>query len=100
MGPCRRAVHQPPRREPVPDQGIPQALDAAQRLSDIWRRIMTRSGLIVGGSVFLFLLASSLRAGEPQWKQHSINGQSEFEAAGVFDVDNEANSTLSRATHG
>ena len=29
------------------------------------------------------------RAGEPKWKQHTINGQSEFEAAGVFDVDND-----------
>ena len=28
-------------------------------------------------------------AGEPKWKQHAINGQSEFEAAGVFDVDND-----------
>jgi hypothetical protein len=50
---------------------------------------MTRSGLIVGGSAILFLLASSVRAGEPQWNQHTINGQSEFEAAGVFDVDND-----------
>ena len=38
---------------------------------------------------FLFLLATSLRADEPKWKQHTINGQSEFEAAGVFDVDND-----------
>ena len=30
-----------------------------------------------------------LRADEPRWKQHTINGQSEFEAAGVFDVDND-----------
>ena len=28
-------------------------------------------------------------ADEPQWKLHTINGQSEFEAAGVFDVDND-----------
>jgi FG-GAP-like repeat/FG-GAP repeat len=41
-----------------------------------------------GWAVFV-LLASSLRADEPQWKQHSINGLSEFEAAGVFDVDND-----------
>jgi hypothetical protein len=26
-------------------------------------------------------------AGEPKWKQHTINAQSEFEAAAVFDVD-------------
>ena len=30
-----------------------------------------------------------LGAGEPKWKQHTINGKSEFEAAGVFDVDND-----------
>ncbi|WP_337176519.1 VCBS repeat-containing protein [Paludisphaera sp.] len=29
----------------------------------------------------------SATAGEPRWKQHAINGQSEFEAAGAFDVD-------------
>ena len=28
-------------------------------------------------------------ADEPKWKQHTINGRSEFEAAGVFDVDND-----------
>ena len=50
---------------------------------------MRRLGLIVGGSLFLFLVASSGRAGEPEWKQHTINGQSEFEAASVFDVDND-----------
>jgi hypothetical protein len=36
-------------------------------------------------------LAGSLRADEPKWKQHTINGRSEFEAAGVFDVDNDGN---------
>jgi hypothetical protein len=29
------------------------------------------------------------RAGEPTWKQHTVSGQSEFEAAGVVDVDND-----------
>src|SRR3954466_10235603 len=33
------------------------------------------------------LALTSGRAGEPRWKQHTINGKSEFEAAGVFDVD-------------
>ena len=33
VGPGRRADHQPPRGQPVPDQGIPQALDAAERLT-------------------------------------------------------------------
>jgi hypothetical protein len=32
-------------------------------------------------------LAGTVRAGEPKWKQHTINAKSEFEAAGVFDVD-------------
>jgi hypothetical protein len=32
------------------------------------------------------LVASAL-AGEPKWKQHTINAESEFESAGVFDVD-------------
>jgi hypothetical protein len=32
-------------------------------------------------------LSWSATAGEPRWKQHTINGQSEFEAAGAFDVD-------------
>jgi hypothetical protein len=32
-------------------------------------------------------LSWSASAGEPRWKQHAINGQSEFEAAGAFDVD-------------
>jgi len=29
----------------------------------------------------------SVQAGEPKWKQHTINADSVFEAAGVFDVD-------------
>ena len=29
------------------------------------------------------------RADEPKWKPHTINGRSEFEAAGVFDADND-----------
>jgi len=37
--------------------------------------------------VALFLVATTARAGEPKWKQHTINGRSEFEAAAVFDVD-------------
>ncbi len=35
------------------------------------------------------LAGSSALAGEPQWKQHTINGKSEFEAASAFDVDND-----------
>jgi hypothetical protein len=37
----------------------------------------------------LLLLSANSHAGEPRWKQHAINGRSEFEAAGVFDVDND-----------
>ena len=33
--------------------------------------------------------AATIMADEPKWKQHTINGRSEFEAAGVFDVDND-----------
>lgn len=43
---------------------------------------------VVYGAVVLFLLPAA-RAGEPKWRQHAINGRSEFEAAGVFDVDND-----------
>jgi len=34
-----------------------------------------------------WLAAGTSWAGEPKWKQHTINGKSEFEAAGAFDVD-------------
>jgi hypothetical protein len=37
----------------------------------------------------LSLAAAPLWAGEPRWKIHPINPQSEFEAAGAFDVDND-----------
>ncbi len=33
------------------------------------------------------LSTATVRAGDPKWKQHTINGKSEYEAAGVFDVD-------------
>jgi hypothetical protein len=39
----------------------------------------------------LFSLATIAFAGEPKWKQHTINAKSEFEAAGVFDVDRDGN---------
>ncbi|WP_422931033.1 FG-GAP repeat domain-containing protein [Singulisphaera sp. PoT] len=35
----------------------------------------------------LACIVGSATAGEPRWKQHAINAKSEFEAAGVFDVD-------------
>jgi FG-GAP-like repeat len=50
---------------------------------------MTRIDLIVRGWLLLFLSATVLRADEPRWQKHTINGQSEFEAANVFDVDND-----------
>jgi hypothetical protein len=37
----------------------------------------------------LVALGLSARAGEPRWKKHDINPKSPFEAAGVFDVDND-----------
>ena len=37
-------------------------------------------------TITIFTLHAA-RAGEPSWKQHTINGKSEFEAAGVLDVD-------------
>ena len=57
---------------------IPCVVDAVERLMLV--RNMTRIGLTVGRSALLLLLASPLWADEPKWKQHTINGQSEFEA--------------------
>lgn len=34
-------------------------------------------------------LCTAARAGEPKWKKHEVNPKSEFEAAGVLDVDND-----------
>ena len=50
---------------------------------------MNRLDSIVRGSLFAFLIVPSLVYDEPKWKQLTINGRSEFEAAGVFDVDND-----------
>ncbi|MDG3003136.1 FG-GAP repeat domain-containing protein [Paludisphaera mucosa] len=47
------------------------------------KRMMIAAAFAAGAS----WLASSASAGEPKWKQHTINGKSEFEAAGVLDVD-------------
>jgi hypothetical protein len=49
---------------------------------------MTRFLALVAGGA-LALTSASVVGDEPRWKQHAINGQSEFEAAGVFDVDND-----------
>lgn len=46
-----------------------------------------RANSILGA--ILVLSTMPLIAGEPSWKQHTINATSEFEAAGVFDVDND-----------
>jgi hypothetical protein len=43
--------------------------------------------LTVGLTAALALVAAQAGAGEPRWKQHTINPTSEFEAAGVFDVN-------------
>jgi hypothetical protein len=37
----------------------------------------------------LFLISSAASAGELAWKKHTVNDQSEFEAAGAMDVDND-----------
>src|SRR4051794_21478605 len=50
---------------------------------------MSRFRALLIGAAGLFLTLTTARAGEPKWKQHAINGRSEFEAAGVFDVDND-----------
>ena len=51
--------------------------------------ILCRS-LVATWSIFIMTAtAGTLRADEPNWKLHTINGRSEFEAAGVFDVDND-----------
>jgi hypothetical protein len=47
---------------------------------------MIRPGLLAI-TALSFLAATASRAGEPKWKQHAINARSEFESAGVFDVD-------------
>jgi hypothetical protein len=51
--------------------------------------IMIRSFTAFAAGAFFIAFAPAARAGEPRWKLHAINGQSEFEAAGVFDVDND-----------
>jgi hypothetical protein len=38
-------------------------------------------------AVMTMLILAPAGAGEPKWKQHTINGKSEFEAAGALDVD-------------
>src|ERR1700677_782946 len=50
---------------------------------------MTQLDSIVRGTLLVFLLVPTLNADEPKWKQLTINGRSEFKAAGVFDVDND-----------
>jgi hypothetical protein len=50
---------------------------------------MSRLDSIVRGTLLVFLFVPILNADEPKWKQLTINGRSEFEAAGVFDVDND-----------
>ncbi len=43
----------------------------------------------LGSLVALIGIVATVHAGEPRWKQHTINGKSEFEAAGVLDADND-----------
>ncbi|WP_165220408.1 FG-GAP repeat domain-containing protein [Aquisphaera insulae] len=46
-----------------------------------------RDVIPLGVAALTLASAAGAWAGEPRWKQHAINGRSEFEAAGVFDVD-------------
>ena len=48
---------------------------------------MMRSATLL--SVLLIGCAAAAHADDPKWKLHTISGQSEFEAAGVMDVDND-----------
>ena len=48
---------------------------------------MHRLSIAAAACAGLLWLAPGSSADEPKWKQHTINGKSEFEAAGVFDVD-------------
>src|SRR5689334_18601942 len=50
---------------------------------------MARVRTVLAGCSMLTLLVAAVNADEPKWKQHAINAQNEFEAAGVFDVDND-----------
>jgi hypothetical protein len=50
---------------------------------------MIRSRATLAAWALLLAVAATTRADEPKWKLHTINGRSEFEAAGVFDVDND-----------
>ena len=45
---------------------------------------MIRSRVTLAGWAAMLALAATARADEPKWKQHTINGQSVFEAAGVL----------------
>ncbi|HZW29385.1 MAG TPA: VCBS repeat-containing protein, partial [Isosphaeraceae bacterium] len=50
---------------------------------------MARFRSLLAAWSIVAVAAGTIRADEPKWKQHTINGRSEFEAAGVFDVDND-----------
>src|SRR3954468_22670469 len=44
---------------------------------------------LVPPALTLAVLGTPTLAGEPRWKKRDINARSPFEAAGVFDVDND-----------
>jgi hypothetical protein len=50
---------------------------------------MTRFQAILAAWSIFAVAAGTIRADDLKWKQHTINGRSEFEAAGVLDVDND-----------
>ncbi len=50
---------------------------------------MSRFRLVSALSTSLLMILATVHASEPKWKLHTINGKSEFEAAGAWDVDND-----------
>jgi hypothetical protein len=58
-------------------------------MRDFRRKAMMRFRTILALGSLVATTAASAGSDEPKWKQHTINARSEFEAAGVFDVDND-----------
>src|SRR5262249_34112269 len=98
LGSAPGADRQPRGGEPPPGpRPVPGPLDAPQGLIGPGHHRPSSPGgsSMRGPRVALSFLAfavlgpSPARAEEPKWKQHTINGRSGFEAAGVLDVDHD-----------
>lgn len=61
------------------------------------RNLLKSGTLALAGG--LFLLSSAAVAGEFAWKKHTVNDQSEFEAAGALDVDNDGDLDIVSGSH-